>query len=217
MIKTLITWKNPTLRDRYEVGELIYNNDKYIFKYNCDLTDAEKCGFKGLGEFDNLTKEYISDELFLTFSTRIPNKKRRDFKKFLEENKISETASDLEILMSTRGVLATDTIELFEKIDFEQDEIKSFLVGTRHCITEHTHLDENMKIEIVQEPENLKDRFAVYVNNEKKEKLGYVPRIFSKKIIEWLGSNKYFAKIEKLLKLDDGKRIEIYISLKKII
>ncbi|MGL4653853.1 HIRAN domain-containing protein [Cetobacterium sp.] len=215
MIETVITWKNPTLRERYEVGELIYNNEKYIFKYCCDLTKAIEVGFKGLGEFEDLTKEYIGNELFLTFSTRVPNKKRKDFQKFLEENKIPKTANDLEILMSTRGVLATDTIELFEKIDFEKNEIKSFLVGTRHYITEKTYLDENMEIEVVLESENPQDKFAVYINNQKKEKLGYIPRIYSKKVTEWLGNNKYFAKIEKLLKLDDGKRVEIYISIKK--
>lgn len=216
MIKTIITWKNPTLRQRYKIGELTYNKNKYKFKYFEDsLKEAKESGFKVLGEFIDFQKEYISENLFLTFSTRLPNKKRKDFKKFLEENKISEDANDLKILMSTRGVLATDTIELFEKIDFDKNEIESHLVGTRHYINDTTYLDKNMEIEIVLEPKNLYDKFAIYANNSKKEKLGYIPKIYSEEMTKWLRGYKYSAKIEKLLKLDDGERIEIYVKIKR--
>ena len=116
MIKVEVTWKNPISRERYKIGELIYNNNEYVFKYSESLEKANSEGFNGLGEFKDLKKIYTSPELFLTFSTRIPNRKRKDFKKFLEENKISEKEDDLKVLLATRGVLDTDTIELFEKI-----------------------------------------------------------------------------------------------------
>lgn len=215
MIKAEVTWKDPILRKRYKIGELSYTGKEYIFEYYKNLEEAKKAGFNKLGEFKNFEEKYSNSELFLTFSTRLPNRKRKDFKKFLEENKISEEANDLEILLATRGVLATDTIELFEKIDFEKNEIACFLVGTRHYINENTYLSENMEIELVLEQDNEYDNFAIYANNSKKEKLGYIPNIFSKDIIFWLKESNYSVKIKKLLKLDNGKRIEIYIKIIK--
>ena len=215
MIRVEVTWKNPTLRERYKIGELTYTGKEYIFRYYNDLEKAKKVGFKEIGEFKDFETEYISSELFLTFLTRIPNRKRKDFKKFLEENKISEEADDLEILLATRGVLTTDTIELFEKINFEKNEIGCFLVGTRHYINENTYLNENMEIELVSELDNEYDNFAIYANNLKKEKLGYIPNIFSKDMTSWLKNSNYSVKIKKLLKLDTGKRIEIYINIQK--
>ena len=72
-----------------------------------------------------------------------------------------------------------------------------------------------MEIELVPEQDNEYDNFAIYANNSKKEKLGYIPNIFSKDIIFWLKESNYSVKIKKLLKLDNGKRIEIYIKIIK--
>lgn len=116
MIKAFVTWKNPTFRKRYIIGELTYDDCVgYKFKYCKNIKEALKAGFKGIGEFKDLNKTYESTELFLTFSSRIPDKKRKDFKKFLQENKISETVNDLEILFLTKAALVTDTIEIFQQ------------------------------------------------------------------------------------------------------
>lgn len=216
MIKTLVTWKNPTFRDRYIIGELTYDDyNMYRFKYCENIKEALEKGFKGIGEFKDLDKTYESTELFLTFSSRIPNRKRKDFKNFLQENEVPESANDLEILISTRGVLVTDTIEIFPKIDFKNDKIECYLVGTRHYLKETTYLEKSMKLELILEPENSYDKFAIYVNNEKREKLGYIPKIYSKEMTKWLEGKLSYVKIEKLLKLEKGKRIEIYISVER--
>lgn len=215
MIKTIVTWKNPSFRNRYIIGELIYDHKIYNFRYCGEFEEAIKVGFKGIGEFKDLKKEYESSELFLTFSSRIPDRKRNDFKNFLKEHQILESANDLEILLSTRGFLITDTIEVFPKIDFQKNKIGCFLVGTRHYLKETTYLDKNMKIKLVLEPDNKHDEFAIYVSNEKKEKLGYIPKIYSKEMTKWLKESSYSVKIEKLLRLDAGRRIEIYILIEK--
>lgn len=220
MNRLLVTWKNPVTRYRYEIGELQKENNEYTFLYNNkEVEKAKKDGFQSFGEFVDLETKYIQREggLFVSFKTRIPSRKRKDFVEFLKkfgEERDPDEVDDFEILKLTRGALATDTIEVFEDIDFSKKEFETFLVGVRHYINEETYLKQDMTVGLVLEDNNSEDKNAIYLVNEKEQKLGYIPRIYSENIRKWLAGKKYKVEIVKLLKL--GRiRVEIKIKLKR--
>lgn len=215
MIKAVVTWKNPISRSRFRIGELIFHSGMYYFEYDKNINIAIKHGFDHLGEFDSLDKKYESEELFMTFLTRLPNKKRKDFKKFLLENEIDENSNDLEILFATRGFLATDTIEVFKDIDFNQNNIFLFLVGTKYYINNNLELNKGAELFLVKEPDNKFDKFAVYAKDKNDIKLGYIPNIFSESMVKWISDNKVHAVINKVLKLDNNNRVEIELKITK--
>lgn len=93
------------------IGELSFNNLEYTFKY-INKDTFKNINFKDIGEFKNLNKVYKNKELFLTFSTRLPNKNRKDIKKYLLDNGFNDTVSDLQLLILTKGILYTDRIEI---------------------------------------------------------------------------------------------------------
>lgn len=97
----------------YTIGELSFNNIEYTFKY-INKETFKNINFKGIGEFKDLNKVYRDKNLFITFSTRLPNKNRKDIKKYLFDNGFKDTVSDLQLLILTKGILATDYIEICE-------------------------------------------------------------------------------------------------------
>lgn len=60
-----LIWKEPKTRQRYKVGMLIFENNKYAFKYiNPELDEAINVGFDYFPGFPDLNSLYKSDELF---------------------------------------------------------------------------------------------------------------------------------------------------------
>lgn len=116
----LVTWKSPTTKNIYKIGVLQKNNKEYIFFYHKDEVEkAKKEGFQSFGEFVNLESKYINKErLFVSFKTRIPSRKRKDFSEFLRknfgENVDLTKIDDFEILKLIRGASATDTVEVLD-------------------------------------------------------------------------------------------------------
>lgn len=100
-MKANVLWKNEI------IGELTYDT-YYTFKY----TRKDYC----IGEFKDLDRTYVSKELFITFSLRLPNRRRKDYQKFLAENNL-QNSSDLEVLLFTKGKLPTDFLSIEECTD----------------------------------------------------------------------------------------------------
>ena len=78
-----LTWKEPISRRNYIVGQLS-KNSQYEFFYGYEVDEVIKKGFKLLILFDNIDKVYKSDTLFPTFLSRLPDRKRRELKKLLQ-------------------------------------------------------------------------------------------------------------------------------------
>ena len=80
MEKLWLVWKEPEERKRYIVGELIYENDKYTFKYLKEEIDiVTSKGFDFFPGFNDLDKIYESTVMFSNISTRLPNPARPDY------------------------------------------------------------------------------------------------------------------------------------------
>lgn len=103
--------KLNVLWNGYIIGELKYDSIEYIFQY-VNKETFKNINFKGIGEFKDLNRVYKDKNLFITFSTRLPNKNRKDIKKYLLDNGFKDTISDLQLLRLTKGILATDYMEI---------------------------------------------------------------------------------------------------------
>ena len=81
------------------VGYLKYEDDRWIFKYSEEF--KESTGIRPLTNFPDISKTYVSDELWPFFSARIPSLSRSRVKKAVEKQGIDE--DDLIGLLSRFG------------------------------------------------------------------------------------------------------------------
>ena len=200
-----LIWKDPKERRRYIIGTLTYKDENYQFEYtNPELEEATKAGFIDFPGFDNLKKKYESkNTLFSNIATRLPNTARPDYLQILNTYGLEKNSSPMEILKKTKGRLLTDNFEFVPV--FDKNKIEFEVAGTRHredikkCKL-LLKINDNLFLE--KEPDNEFDSFAIkiiYVNNQKKYHIGYVPRYYSKDLTKMLNNSiEYSAKIESL-------------------
>lgn len=85
--------------DELEIGRLSYKEDKWIFEYSEAF--KETTGIKALAGFPDISKQYVSEELWPFFSSRIPSLARTKVKKAVEAEGIEE--NDLLALLNRFG------------------------------------------------------------------------------------------------------------------
>ena len=197
-----LIWKEPKTRRRYKIGTLIYCNGIYEFKYvNPELNDAKLVGFDYFPGFENTTKTYQSDKLFANIYSRLPNVNRPDYLEILNAYNLKKDSSELEILKSTKGRLVTDNYEFVEAFDLNKIEFD--VAGTNYCKDIkycQKHLNVNNKLYLEQEKNNKYDKFAIkiiYIHNDNKYHLGYVPRYYSQQLSEVLNKNIQYSAMVK--------------------
>lgn len=201
-----LIWKEPVKRRRYKIGILSYENSKYTFKYvDPELDNALKMGFKDFPGFDDLKKQYESDELFANILTRLPNKSRPDYLEILNSYNLEIDSDNLEILKATKGRLLTDNFEFVPA--FEINKVEFDVAGTRHsddvkfCVNNDL-INVNDRLTLELEPSNEYDSNAIKVlltKEGKKYHLGYVPRYYTEELSKLLKENiEYSAMIQGL-------------------
>ncbi len=199
-----LIWKHPKSRRRYKIGILIFESDKYVFKYvDPELNSATEVGFKCFPGFEDIYKEYVSEKLFANIETRLPNSKRADYLEILNSYNLEKNSSKFEILRATRGRLLTDNYEFVPV--FDSNKVEFDIAGTRHCpdvqkCKELISINDKLLLEL--EPENKYDSKAIKVifsKNGTKYHLGYVPRYYSNELFELLENKiEYSAMIQSL-------------------
>ncbi len=108
-----LSWKDYKTRQRYIIGELSKNN-KYEFKYRAkDVEDAIKNGFEPLIAFPNINEVYENNDIFPAFSSRLPDKRRKDVNEILSKYKLQKYDS-FELLKKSGGKLPTDSLEFID-------------------------------------------------------------------------------------------------------
>ena len=127
------------------------------------------------------------EELFPVFSSRLPDKKRKDIKKILEKYKLEEYDS-YELLKRSGAKLPIDNLQFIDPIlDFEDEfEKKFYVTGVRHYLgcegekcTETLLVTRGDEVFLEQEKNNQYDKNAIRVVNEQRKLLGYVPRYYA--------------------------------------
>lgn len=199
-----LIWKEPLSHRRFKIGILIKLNDGYEFSYvNPELGEARKVGFNFFPGFNDLSKTYKNNELFINIASRLPNKGRIDYLEILNSYNLDKESSDFDILKATRGRTLTDNYEFVPAFDLNKIEFD--VAGTRHCKDINKckdFLKINRVLYLEPEPNNKNDEYAVKVvlkENGKLYHLGYVPRYYSKELLNALNKGaKYSAMIQNL-------------------
>ena len=199
-----LIWKEPLSHRRFKIGILIKLNDGYEFSYvDPELGEARKVGFNFFPGFNDLSKTYKNNELFINIASRLPNKGRIDYLEILNSYNLDKESSDFDILKATRGRTLTDNYEFVPAFDLNKIEFD--VAGTRHCKDINKckdFLKINRVLYLESEPNNKNDENAVKVvlkENGKLYHLGYVPRSYSKELLNELNKGaKYSAMIQNL-------------------
>lgn len=103
-----IYWKE------YRIGFLFQKEKKYIFSYDLEnLSYASYEGFDKLIGFPDINKIYVSDTMFPIFLSRIKTHER------LRKEENFDNIDCVDYLISTKGKLVTDNIEIIEDEDIK--------------------------------------------------------------------------------------------------
>ena len=215
-----LIWKNEESRRRFKIGILTYDNNNYKFKYvDPELNDAKKNGFDFYPGFDEMNKEYVSNELFPNIDTRLPNVSRPDYLSILNSYNLDLSSSKFEILKATKGRLITDNFEFVPS--FDKNKIEFDVAGTSHydyqSYKELIKVNDNIILE--PEPDNLYDRFAIkvmYQINNKNVKLGYVPRYYSKELTNLLNNHINYSAMVQKVNIDSSFDDDVSVFVKII-
>ena len=158
--------------------------------------------------------------MFSVFSSRLPDRKRKDIDKILKKYNW-EKYDSYEFLKKSGARLPIDNLQFIDPIlDVDMFFERTFYIaGGRHylkCEGENCELaievtrgDEAF---LVKEPDNIADSKAVKVMNSSNEHLGYIPRYYSEvftRIIDQ--SRKYTCYVANV---DENKCCDECIALK---
>ena len=109
-------WKNDE-GESFKIGELSRRTKKYYFKYDIDgVKKAEAYGFSPLPSLPRIDAEYFREELFQSFSERLPWHGRKDTNSVLKEYDLEEYDS-FELLKKSGGKVSTDSFEFVTPSD----------------------------------------------------------------------------------------------------
>lgn len=185
----LLIWKDPETRRNYTVGKLT-RGDCFTFQYYGEAENAEEAGWKLLGAFPTY-QEYRSNTMFPVFSSRLPDKKRRDIQNILEKYGLMEY-DEFELLRRSGARLPIDTYEFIDPISPDDKEVERefYITGIRYhsaCQGSDCGALPGVKVGDIllleEEPENAYDPMAIRVLTQEQEVLGYVPRYYNKAIL----------------------------------
>ncbi len=198
-----LVWKDPQTRRNFIVGKLT-KGKKYTFEYFGDVGKAESHAWSKLEAFPEEEKLYENDVMFPVFSSRLPDKKRKDIDKILEKYGLSDF-DEFELLRKSEGRLPIDTYSFIDPIFPDAEEIQRdfYIMGTRHtalCKGEDCLLLPTIKIDdevfFEREPDNSYDENAIKILTKNREFLGYVPAYYNQSILKRLDSGiTYICKI----------------------
>lgn len=188
----LVIWQEVKSRQKYHIGTLNHNKEKelysFTYAYNVShrgLKAAMDAGFQGIYDFE-LTREAVtSKELFHFFNKRLPNPKRSDYQSLLNYFGLNENSSKMDFLRRTKGRLGTDSYELFSPIVTNKCdnsfELETFIEGWQYYdgdkVLDQLNIDD--QLDLLREPENDNDEFAVKVLTRDNVQLGYVAAVYS--------------------------------------
>lgn len=218
-----LVWKCASTRRQYIVGQLA-KNGQYEFCYCEEIEEACKAGFKLLISFEEKDKVYTSKELFPVFSSRLPDRKRKDMSRILEKYGL-ESYDSYELLKKSGAKLPIDNLQFIDPIlDFENEFEKTFyLAGVRHYLgcdgaecSSAISATRGDEVFLKREQDNPHDKNAICVVNDKQERLGYIPRYYAQAFVSFMENKRimqcHVASVEKAGCCDECISIVVKIS-----
>ena len=184
--KLILAWKNPKNRQWIPIGNLEYKNNMYYFNYT---NGAKSTNFQPFGQMNELKNTYSAESLFPIFKNRLLAKSRPEYNDYIKWLDIDKNENELVELSRSRGIRATDELQLFpipEKNENNDYEVLFFSHGMSH-ISEHyvkrlSKLKDNDKLLILKDIQNEVDScaLALRTKNDPIELLGYCPSFLVK-------------------------------------
>ncbi|MEF9953671.1 MAG: HIRAN domain-containing protein [Clostridium sp.] len=188
-----LIWKSEKSRQQYIIGQLT-KNGQYEFQYCEEIKDAIADGFTPLLCFPKLDELYTSEKLFSIFTSRLPDRKRKNIHEILKKYGLTEF--DEYMLLKRSGArLPIDSLEFIDPI-LNTDETVTrifFMAGVRYYLncngencSESVPLTRGDEVFLRSQPENKYDPYAVEMLDMSEKVLGYIPRYYSKSVTELL-------------------------------
>jgi hypothetical protein len=168
-------------------------DNQFRLLYVAGVRRALDLGFEPFAEFQELEREYLSEELFPLFANRVMSAKRKDYAEFISGLGLEHSESPLfvfDLLDRTGGRTATDRYRLFLEPEIGADgafRFRFFVAGQsreRHAASEGiwNKLEPGTDLKLRREPENKFSGTAVQICHGETS-LGYVPDYFASEII----------------------------------
>lgn len=147
-----LAWQDKArTREWFPIGRLEVQTPQPLYRF-CYLQGAERArrrtGFKPLIDFPDFHKCYQASDLFPLFQNRVLAPGRKDFREYLRHLDLPEQADPIEILSVAGGYRATDSFEVFPKIERREDGAfccRFFLHGWRHVSEDAQRRLEQLK------------------------------------------------------------------------
>lgn len=192
-----LIWKSEQTRKQYIIGQLT-KNGQYEFQYGEEVQDAIADGFKPLLCFPDINKVYKDDRLFTIFTSRLPDRKRKNIQTILEKYGL-EKYDDYMLLKRSGARLPIDNLEFIDPIlSLDKDITRIFyMAGVRHYLdcdgkdcAQAMKVTRGDEVFLRREPDNSYDQNAVQFLDISGRILGYIPRYYSKGVTELLKRKK---------------------------
>jgi hypothetical protein len=200
MNKTLfLAWQDKDkTRQWFPVGRLdvLEPESLYQFRYVRGVENAHaKTGFGPLYDFPEFHQRYQASELFPLFKNRVITPGRKDFEEYLRLLDLPDQADPIEILSVDGGQRATDTFEVFPKIQRLPNgsfRCRFFLHGWRHvCPAAQQRLEllkPGEKLHAALELTNPATQVAVQMQTEDYHVIGWSPRYLVSDLVSAIAS-----------------------------
>lgn len=182
-----LAWQDKARTRRwFPVGRLDVDvpQSQYRFRYTEGADIAYKlAGFPPLVDFPELRQDYRSSRLFPMFQNRVLMPGRPDFADYLRRLDLPQEADPIEMLTVDGGFRATDSFEVFPKIEKREDgafRCRFFLHGWRHLTADsQARLDKlqaGEELYVALELTNPATQMAVQIQTLDYLMIGWAPR-----------------------------------------
>lgn len=189
-----------------------------------EVNEAVKAGFTPLISFENLERMYTSDELFSVFSSRLPDRKRKDIDKILSKYGLEEYDA-YQLLKMSGAKLPIDNLYFIDPIlNFKNNFEKVFYIaGVRHYLgcngvncLDAVDVTRGDEVFLKKEADNQYDKNAICVVTENDDLLGYIPRYYSQAFVRMMDENRkidcHVATVDKTRYCDECIAVAIKVE-----
>ena len=199
-----IAWQDPETRLWHTVGILIKQNDSYTFAYTKGALASPR--FKYLGRMHDLYQRYVSSELFPLFSNRVLSRSRPEYPDYVRWLAVEpENDEPMQLLARSGGIRATDELCVYPLPEINaKGEIELFFLshGLRHLsqsdLQNVNQLKIGDKILFKPEDENPADCFALRLETNQHQTVGYCPRYLNRDLRRVIDLTNVDISVERL-------------------
>lgn len=218
-----LVWKEPISRRQYTIAKLS-KNGKYEFEYAFEIADAIEKGFQPFVAFQDINKKYESEKLFASFSSRIPDRRRKNIGEILKKYGLDEY-DEYKLLKRSGGRLPIDNLEFIDPIIINgQRHIKRIFntAGQRHYLgcnggncNKSLELSLNEELVLELDPNNDKDKYAIKICNKSNDLIAYIPRYYNRELFQLINSGwKYTLIVSEFNKYNNcNECLKVKLSL----